>query len=272
MEEVAVRTGAHYTEAEQVRTFLLCTVPRLCQSGVRKLSKEIIQGIARWAYMPRYSPAFFRHSPQYNSLLAEGFTLSWNRDSLNIAMSNMVPLMLPPKIRHGLQYVEFEIQSPWYGTQVHIHKAIMEFAAADCFGIPGPREDIALVNDYHVAAWDGAWEWDEKATVGILVDMYRGYVALRLNDVNGPCVALGQNWFGGVQIGVSDLSDEQKENVVCITHGSSLPEGLHLVECGGGFSTKCSWTGGCACRGMTVDAWDHMFRAYPWAIRPSVAP
>ena len=45
-----------------------------------------------------------------------------------------------------------------------------------------------------------AWEWGKHFHLGLLLDMSRGLICVRVNEANGPVVALGPGWQEGVEI------------------------------------------------------------------------
>ena len=206
---VSVLRYAEPPDTSGVYAFLgLATIPRLLRrhNPLRQIPHVIVQRIARFAHPANYRAHWSGigdpkrlavevdvtdfHDPEYE----HDFTLGL------------------PTIRSGVIYVEVRLRCAWLGTRLIIHGLGQPFLFQ--LGSSHRGDIVRLVveepeNQGLVIQSFGAnsWSWCEDPVVfGVLVDMVRGCVTLRLNGLDGPCVRFpGVEWRSGVQVLVNEF-------------------------------------------------------------------
>ena len=235
--------------AATIYTFMgLATIPRLRGgSSLRLLPREMLLKVASFAYSSGFCAAWSNHSLQKYcsergvlqdySCCREGMEptsvdltsyLNLRGDDDESDGSETIMRMSRP-IRRGVTFVEIEVGSAWYNTEVSL------LGVEELFGLtltttsthPGSEERASLVaknEAWLVPEFDGCWEWCETVTFGLLVDMVRGCCTFYLNEQRGPCVKLpGDLWRRhGVQISIEKLPMQ------CFGHSSMCPHVLEL--------------------------------------------
>ena len=235
--------------AATIYTFMgLATIPRLRGgSSLRLLPREMLLKVASFAYSSAFCAAWSNHSLskycsdrgvlQDYSCCREGMEptsvdltsyLNLRGDDDGSDGSETIMRMSRP-IRRGVTFVEIEVGSAWYNTEVSL------LGVEELFGLtlttnstnPGSEEQASLVSKdeaWLVPEFDDCWEWCETVTFGLLVDMVRGCCTFYLNEQRGPCVKLpGDLWRRhGVQISIEKLPMQ------CFRHSSMCPHVLEL--------------------------------------------
>ena len=236
-----------------IYTFMgLATIPRLRGgSSLRLLPREMLLKVASFAYSSAFCAAWSDDSlqkycsdrgvSQDYSCGQEGMEptsvdltsyLNLRGDDDGSDGSETVMRMSRP-IRHGVTFVEIEVGSAWYNTEVSL------LGVEELFGLtlttnstnPGSEEQASLVSKdeaWLVPEFDDCWEWCETVTFGLLVDMVRGCCTFYLNEQRGPCVKLpGDLWRRhGVQIAIEDFPCNVSDTPPCVlTCSSFVPQG-----------------------------------------------
>ena len=139
-------------------------------------------------------------------------------------------------IRHGVTFVEIEVGSAWYNTELSLLGLGEQFSVLLCSDDGGDEHRVALVaNDdmgdnvlHLVPEFFETWEWCETVTFGLLVDMIRGCCTFHLNGQRGPCVKFpGDLWRRhGIQIAIEGFPANVSDTPPCVlTCSSFVPQG-----------------------------------------------
>ena len=240
-----------------IYTFMgLATIPRLRGgSSLRLLPREMLLKVASFAYSSAFCAAWSDDSLQKYcsdrgvlqdySCCREGMEptsvdltsyLNLRGDDDGSDGSETIMRMSRP-IRRGVTFVEIEVGSAWYNTEVSL------LGVEELFGLtlttnstnPGSEEQASLVSKdeaWLVPEFDDCWEWCETVTFGLLVDMVRGCCTFYLNEQRGPCVKLpGDLWRRhGVQIAIADFPCNVSDTPPCVLTCSSFVPGTALRD------------------------------------------
>ena len=229
-----------------IYTFMgLATIPRLRGgSSLRLLPREMLLKVASFAYSSGFCAAWSNHSLQTfssergvlsnYSCCREGMEptsvdltsyLNLRGDDDGRDGSETIMRMSRP-IRHGVTFVEIEVGSAWYNTELSLLGLGEQFSVLLCSDDGGDEHRVALVaNDdmgdnvlHLVPEFFETWEWCETVTFGLLVDMVRGCCTFYLNEQRGPCVKLpGDLWRRhGVQIAIADFPCNVSDTPPCV--------------------------------------------------------
>ena len=202
---VPVLRYAEPPDASGVYAFLGgATIPRLLRrhNPLRRIPHVIVQRIARFAHAPANYRAHWSGIGDPERLAVEvDVTDSYDDD---------FTLCLPP-IGSGVIYVEVRLNCAWLGTCLIIHGLGQPFEF-ELGGSHGGDIVRLVVEDAEVqglvipSLGVNSWSWcNDPVTFGVLVDMVRGCVTLRLNGLDGPCVRFpGVEWRSGVQVLVEE--------------------------------------------------------------------
>jgi len=239
-----------------IYTFMgLATIPRLRGgSSLRLLPREMLLNIAKFAYSSAFCAAWSDGSLKTFSSESdlvydcpcgqEGMEatsvdltsyLSLRGDEVGRDGSETRMRMSRP-IRHGVTFVEIEVGSAWYNTELSLLGLGELFSLLLCSDDEGDEHRVALVakddmgdNVLHlVPELFECWEWCETVTFGLLVDMIRGCCTFYLNEQRGPCVKLpGDLWRRhGIQIAIEGFPANVSDTPPCVlTCSSFVPQG-----------------------------------------------
>ena len=236
--------------AATIYTFMgLATIPRLRGgSSLRLLPREMLLKVASFAYRSAFCAAWSDHSLQKFS--SEHGLLTYDQGQegleatsvdltsyLHLSHDDTTEMRLSRPIRHGVTFVEIEVGSAWYNTEVSL------LGVEELFGLtlttnstnPGSEEQASLVSKdeaWLVPEFDDCWEWCETVTFGLLVDMVRGCCTFYLNEQRGPCVKLpGDLWRRhGVQISIENFPCNVSDTPPCVLTCSSFVPGSALRD------------------------------------------
>ena len=233
--------------AATIYTFMgLATIPRLRGgSSLRLLPREMLLKVASFAYSSAFCAAW-----SYGSLLffsSEHGVLSYrhSREGMEATSVDLTSylrlkgdgdatgLRMSRPIRHGVTFVEIEVGSAWFNTEVNLLQLGEMFSLFLCSGEGGEahhraalvaKDDIGDNILHLVPEFDDCWEWCETVTFGLLVDMVRGCCTFYLNEQRGPCVKLpGDLWRRhGVQIAIEDFPCNVSDTPPCVLTCSSF--------------------------------------------------
>ena len=232
--------------AATIYTFMgLATIPRLRGgSSLRLLPREMLLKVASFAYSSAFRAAWSDDSLQKFSSEHGFLTYDQGQEGmeatsvdltsyLHLSHDDTTEMRLSRPIRHGVTFVEIEVGSAWYNTEVSL------LGVEELFGLtlttnstnPGSEEQASLVSKdeaWLVPEFDDCWEWCETVTFGLLVDMVRGCCTFYLNEQRGPCVKLpGDLWRRhGVQIAIENFPCNVSDTPPCVlTCSSFVPQG-----------------------------------------------
>ena len=242
--------------AATIYTFMgLATIPRLRGgSSLRLLPREMLLKVASFAYSSAFCAAW-----SYGSLLffsSEHGVLSYrhSREGMEATSVDLTSylrlkgdgdatgLRMSRPIRHGVTFVEIEVGSAWFNTEVNLLQLGEMFSLFLCSGEGGEahhraalvaKDDIGDNILHLVPEFDDCWEWCETVTFGLLVDMDRGCCTFYLNSRRGPCVRLpGIRWrrpdiWDGIRIAIEDFpfGDDGFSPKCVVTCSSFVPQG-----------------------------------------------
>ena len=235
--------------AATIYTFMgLATIPRLRGgSSLRLLPREMLLKVASFAYSSAFCAAWSDDSLQKFSSEHGFLTYDQGQEGmeatsvdltsyLHLSHDDTTEMRLSRPIRHGVTFVEIEVGSAWFNTELSLlglgeHLGL--YLSSDPEGdehraaLVAPDDDgdtvLHLVPEFHER-----WEWCETVTFGLLVDMVRGCCTFYLNEQRGPCVKLpGDLWRRhGVQIAIADFPCNVSDTPPCVlTCSSFVPQG-----------------------------------------------
>ena len=136
-------------------------------------------------------------------------------------------LRMSRPIRHGVTFVEIEVGSAWFNTEVNLLQLGEMFSLFLCSGEGGEahhraalvaKDDIGDNILHLVPEFDDCWEWCETVIFGLLVDMVRGCCTFHLNDHFGPCVKFpGDLWRRhGITIAIEGFPHNVSDTPPCV--------------------------------------------------------
>ena len=189
----------------------LATLPRFRTQAnyLRLLPREITDRIARLAHRDTYLASWVTEATDERLPTALDIT-QINSDDLIMRMARPV--------RTGVEYVEITTTQAWYGTCIDFYGA----GAWDFHIQLGRRNHVEIcllwmngTCSLIKSLSDGIWSWCEDPVVfGVLVDVVRGCMTIRLNGVDGECVRFPAGTEWGAPRGVSLRVGQFPENDV----------------------------------------------------------
>ena len=222
-----------------IYTFMgLATIPRLRGgSSLRLLPREMLLKVASFAYSSTFCAAWSDDSLQKFSSEHGFLTYDQGQEGmeatsvdltsyLRLNQDHTTEMRLSRPIRHGVTFVEIEVGSAWYNTELSLLGLGELFSLLLCSDDEGDEHRVALVakddmgdNVLHlVPELFECWEWCETVTFGLLVDMVRGCCTFYLNGQRGPCVRLpGDRWRRhGIQIAIEGFPYNVSQTPPCV--------------------------------------------------------
>ena len=239
--------------AATIYTFMgLATIPRLRGgSSLRLLPREMLLKVASFAYSSAFCAAWGDDSLQKFSSKHGFLTYDQGQEGmeatsvdltsyLNLTEDQGTEMRMSRPIRHGVTFVEIEVGSAWYNTELSLlglGEQLSLYLSSDPEGeehraaLVAPDEDGDNVG-HSVPEFHERWEWCETVIFGLLVDMVRGCCTFHLNGQRGPCVKLpGDLWRRhGIQIAIEGFPYNVSDTPPCVLTCSSFVPGRALGD------------------------------------------